>query len=91
MTYSDPTERAELISGFRALADYLESDPEVPLPSYPTAHTFPPDGNWPEMCAEIDSIATRLGVIAHLTSGGHYVATRRRTKAAVLNLDSVHS
>ena len=28
------------------------------------------------MCAEIDAIAARLGVIAHLTGGGHYVAAR---------------
>jgi len=76
MTYSDPTERAELISGFRGLADYLESNPEVPAHSYYTVHTFPPDGEWAEMRVEIDAIAARLGVIASLTPGGHYVATR---------------
>ena len=28
------------------------------------------------MCAEIDATAARLGVNAHLTAGGHYVAAR---------------
>jgi hypothetical protein len=76
MTYSDPTERAAFIGGLRALADYLRSNPEVPAPIYSTVHTFPPDGNWTGMRAEIDAIAAPLGVIAHLTGGGHYVATR---------------
>jgi hypothetical protein len=76
MTYSDPAERAELISGFRALADYLESNPEVPAPAYSAVYAFPPDGEWPAMRAEIDSIAAWLGVIARETAGGHYVAVR---------------
>ena len=76
MTYADPTERAALIGGLRALADYLESNPEVPTPIYSTVHTFPPDGDWAVMRAEIDAIATPLGVIAYRSAGGHYVATR---------------
>jgi hypothetical protein len=76
MTYSDPTERAALIGGLRALADYLESNPEVPAPIYTTVHTFPHDGDWAAMRAEIDAIAAPLGVVAHRTFGGHYVAAR---------------
>jgi len=38
MTYANSTERTALIDGFRALADYLESSPDVPAPTY----TFPP-------------------------------------------------
>jgi hypothetical protein len=76
MTYSDPTERAALIGGFRALADYLESNPEVPAPRYPVVYTFPPDGDWPAMRAEISTVAALFGVIARETSGGHYVAAR---------------
>ena len=76
MTYSDPTERAELIGGLRALADYLESNPEVPAPGYSTVYTFPPDGDWPAMRAEIDAVAAWLGVIPRETPGGHYVAVR---------------
>jgi hypothetical protein len=76
MTYSDPTERATLISGFRELADYLESNPEVPAPSYPVIYTFPPDGDWPAMRAEISTIAAWLDAIPRETPGGHYVAAR---------------
>ena len=76
MTYADFTQRAALIDGLRALADYLESSPEVPAPIYATVHTFPPDGDWAAMRAEIDAIAAPLGVAAHRTAGGHYVATR---------------
>jgi hypothetical protein len=76
MTYSSPAERAEIIGGFRALADYLESSPEVPVPSYSVVYIFPPDGNWQEMRGEIRAIAARLGVIARETAGGHYTAVR---------------
>ena len=76
MTYADSAERAELINGLRSLADYLESNPEVPAPAYPVVHTFPPADDWAEMRAEIDATAARLGVTAHLTCGGHYVAVR---------------
>jgi hypothetical protein len=76
MTHADSTEHAALIDGFRGLADYLESNPEVPAPGYSTVFTFPPDGDWAEMRAEIDAIAARLGVIARETGGGHFVATR---------------
>jgi hypothetical protein len=75
MNHADSTQRAAIISGFRALADYLESNPEVPAPAHPVVHTFPPTGEWPQMCAEIDATASRLGVNAHLTAG-HYVAAR---------------
>jgi hypothetical protein len=76
MTYADSTERAELINGLRGLADYLESSPQVPAPGYSAVYTFPPDGDWAEMCAEIDAIAARLDVTAHETIGGHYLALR---------------
>jgi hypothetical protein len=76
MTYADSTERAQLIAGLRGLADYLESSPEVPAPIYSGVFAFPPDGDWAEMRAEIDVIAADLGVIAHETGGGHYVAIR---------------
>lgn len=76
MTHADSTERAALISGFRGLADYLESNPEVPAPIYSTVHAFPPRGNWAEMCAEIDATASSLGVAPGMTDGGHYIAVR---------------
>jgi hypothetical protein len=76
MTYADTSQRAALLGGLRSLADYLESNPEVPTPIYSDVFTFPPDGDWSAMRAEIDSIAALLGVTGHRTDGGHYVATR---------------
>jgi hypothetical protein len=76
MTYSDPNERAALIGGFRALADYLESHPDIPAPIYSTVYVFPSDGGWPGMCSDIEVTAARMGVACRLTIGGHYVATR---------------
>jgi hypothetical protein len=76
MNHADSTERAALISGLRSLADYLESDPEVPAPICPVVHMFPLADDWAQMCAEIDATAARLGVNARLTASGHYVAER---------------
>ena len=76
MNYADSTERAALIDGLCRLAGYLESNPEVPAPGYCAVYAFPPDGDRAVMRAEIDAIAAHLGVIAHETSGAHYVATR---------------
>jgi hypothetical protein len=76
MTYADSIEHAAFISGLRRLVEYLESNPEIPVPIYCTVHTFPPAGDWPTMCAEIDAIAARLGVATTVTPGGHYVAVK---------------
>ena len=40
MTYANPAERTALIDGFRALADFLESNPGAPTPSYADVYTF---------------------------------------------------
>lgn len=72
----DSAERAALIGGFRALADYLESNPEIPAPGYSAVYAFPADGEWSHMCAVIDAVAGQLGVAARGTIGGHYVAVR---------------
>jgi len=77
MTYADPAERAALIQGLRALADYLESNADVPATSYAPVYAFPPDGECAGMRAEIDSIAALLGVKARETAdGSHYTALR---------------
>jgi len=77
MTYADSTERAALIGGLRALADYLESDPEVSAPSYADVFIFPPDCTCAETRAEIDVMAVLLGAKACQTAGGqHYIVTR---------------
>jgi hypothetical protein len=76
MTYAGNSERAALIGGFRALADYLESNPDVPAPGYSDVLAFPPDGDCAGMRAEIDAIAKRIGVEARETVSGHYVTAR---------------
>jgi len=76
MTYANARERTALISGLRALADYLDSNPEVPAPFHTDVLTFPPDSDWATMCTEIDTTAARLGVTGCKTAGGHYVAIR---------------
>lgn len=76
MTYADTTERAALIDGLRALSDFLESNPQVPAPIHSDLFTFPPDGGWAVMCAEVDSVAALLGTTGRKTGGGHYIAVR---------------
>ena len=76
MTFANSTERTLLIRGFRGLADYLESIPEMPALIYSTVYAFPARGDWARMCADVDVIAGFLRVPAGITSGGHYVAVR---------------
>ena len=77
MTYANPTERAALIDGLRTLADYLESNPEIPVSRSAKVYAFPPKIDVAEMRADIDAIAARLGVTAYESSyRRHYVASR---------------
>jgi len=77
MTYASTPQRAALIKGLRALADHLESNPDIPAPSYADVYTFPPGGACDEMRAEIDAIAAQFGTNASETAGGsHYTVTR---------------
>jgi hypothetical protein len=76
MSYCTDGERSRLIAGLRDLAQFLESNPEIPAPVYSTVYVFPSDGGWPEMCADIEATAARMGVATRLTISGHYVATR---------------
>jgi hypothetical protein len=77
MSYAESYERAALIEGFRALADYLEANPDVPAPSNTDVYTFPPNGECAGMRAEIDAIAKLLDRKAYETAGRqHYLVTR---------------
>jgi hypothetical protein len=77
MDYADPAERAALIDGLRALAGYLESNPDVPASGYADVFVFPPDDDCTVMRAEIDAIAALLGCQARETgSRRHYGVTR---------------
>jgi len=75
VTYANSIECAALIRGLRALADYLESNPEVPAPSYADVFIFPSGGTDTERHAEIDVIGARIGQ-APETAYGHYVVSR---------------
>ncbi len=77
MTENSSVERSAFTRGLRALADYLESNPEIPVPYWPTVHVFPAARDWAGMCAEIDAVAARLGSAACRAPGGHYVTTRQ--------------
>ena len=61
MTAPDP--RAELIADLRRLADWLETNPDVPV--QPWAHFelthFPPNGDDEQEFAEVDRIAAIIG------------------------------
>ena len=76
--YANADERARLIAGFRALADFLQDHPDVPAPRWADVMVFPPDATDEEMRAEIDQIAARIGAepVDRTAVGGHYTASR---------------
>ena len=77
MTYANADERGRLTAGLRELADFLDSNPNVPAPYDATVYLFPPiGGSDTESRAEIDVIASLLFTQAATTTGGHYVASR---------------
>jgi hypothetical protein len=78
MTYANPIQRQELITGLRALASFLESNPEVPAPSFADVLVFPPFASDAEKRQEIDVIASRIGAGTETSSAcRHYTASRR--------------
>ena len=78
MTYASPSQRQALISGLRALADFLDSNPDVPAPEYTDVLVFPPPAPSAEKRREIDVIASLIGsVAATFSSYRHYRTSRR--------------
>jgi hypothetical protein len=69
----NPEHRAQLVTGLRALAEFID----VPAPWSADVMVFPPNGSDTEKRAEIDAIASRIGSEGHFTHGGHYSASRR--------------
>jgi hypothetical protein len=78
MTYADPTERQELISGLRELADFLESNPDVPAPAYIGVLVFPPSASDEENQREVDVIAALIGSGTRTYSSHRHYATSRQ-------------
>jgi hypothetical protein len=78
MTYASQNERQELIAGFRAIADFLESNPDIPAPLYADVLVFPPDVPGTSRRDEIDVIASRIGSGTETSeSGSHYTTSRK--------------
>jgi len=78
MTYANATERQALISGLRELAGFLESNPEVPAPTYTDVTVFPPHASDTENQAEIDLIASRIGSGIEISPTRHHYVTSRQ-------------
>ena len=78
MTYANPAERRDLISGLRALADFLEDNPEIPAPFCSEVLVFPPRVSDEDGRAEIDRIAAIIGapVVDGTARNEHYVTSR---------------
>lgn len=78
MTYANPARRQELITGLRALAAFLESNPDVPAPEYTDVLVFPPSVSDDGKRREIDVIASRIGSVAETFSSYRHYQTSRR-------------
>lgn len=74
MTTYDP--RAALIAGLRDMADFLETNPDIPAPdSLPVLHYFPDGQTDADKRTGVDKIAAYLGSSIDLgyIKYGHYV------------------
>ena len=73
--YANDEQRVRLIAGLRDLADFLDQNPDVPVPASRPAR-FPPEASDAEMFAEIDTIAELIGSTASDADSprGHYSA-----------------
>jgi hypothetical protein len=71
--------RTQTIAGLRALADFLENNPEVPVREYGEEYTyFARRDDATVECAEINRIAALLGetVTDETGCGGHYTVSK---------------
>jgi hypothetical protein len=76
--YANDEQRVRLIAGLRDLADFLDQNPDVPVPRRADMLVFPPEASDAEMFAEIDTIAELIGSTASDADSprGHYSAVR---------------
>jgi len=76
--YANDEERVRLIAGLRDLAEFLDQNPEVPVPWGTDILVFPVEASDVEMFAEIDTIAELIGSTASDADSprGHYSAVR---------------
>lgn len=78
MTYASPVQRQELINGLRALADFLERNPQVPAPPSTDVLVFPPFASDIDTRQEIDIIASRIGAETQTSPARRHYTTSRR-------------
>lgn len=73
---TDPAARSAFIAGFRALADFLEAHPALPVPRYSLFDglNLYPSGSDADKRAEVDRIAKVLDVVPE--DRGNYKASR---------------
>jgi hypothetical protein len=76
--HANSEERGRLTAGLRELADFLDQNPEVPVPWQADVIVVPAEGTDAEMFAEIDAIAAQIGTTASDADSprGHYSAVR---------------
>jgi hypothetical protein len=74
--YANAHQRSQLIAGLRAVAAYLESNPDVPAPQYTTVHVFPGRGTDKEQREAIDAIAACVNAEPQEIVSGHYGVSR---------------
>ncbi|GAA1565428.1 hypothetical protein GCM10009678_55590 [Actinomadura kijaniata] len=79
-TARDLLARHRTIAGLRALADFLEANPNVPVNRHGVRYYVHSDRDRPDACgrAFVDRVAALLDVPVRddTDQGGHYVATR---------------
>ncbi|MUN38185.1 hypothetical protein [Actinomadura litoris] len=71
--------RHQVITGLRALADFLADNPAVPVPEYGDSFdVFPREVDETLSAAVVDQVAELLGVLVQddRPQGGHYIAAR---------------
>jgi hypothetical protein len=70
--------RTQTIAGLRALADFLENNPGVPVREYGWEVTYHPCGTDEQGAAEVERIAALLDAVPvdDRPDGGHYTASK---------------
>ena len=91
--YANDEERVRLIAGLRDLAEFLDQNPEVPVPWGTDILVFPVEASDVEMFAEIDTIAELIGSTASDADSprGHYSAVRTFGPVQYRAIASPHS
>jgi hypothetical protein len=76
--YANDEQRVRLVAGLRDLADFLDQNPDVPVPWETDLLVFPSEASDAEIFAEIDTIAELIGSTASDEGSprGHYSTVR---------------